>query len=171
MRYSDARFRGMLTPAQKDILDEYERCTKRVVTVDYIRLTALAQLAHREVTRYDVFLVVRYVRKRIRLGDNKHKVGTFTPASLEFGNLLGDCAKFEDRLQTARAEMAGKRVVNGRIVPVTVALGNGESITRLEECRPERAPEAARALVAAALRGILAGLETPQLEEAKARQA
>lgn len=161
MKYSDARFRAMCTPQQKELLDEYERCTKRTVTLDYCRLSALATLAHRDVTRDDMFTVIRYVRRRIRLGDNKHKVGTFTPASLEFGNLIGDAAKFEDRLQTARQEIAAKRIVNGKVVPVAHALGNGEVINRLEEVRPERAPEGTRALVAAALRGILEGLEKP----------
>jgi len=154
--YSDTRFRQMLTLPQTALLNEYERCTKRTVTLDYIRLSALATLEIRDITVDDVFLVIRYVRKRIRAGDNKRKIGTFTPASLEFGNLFGDYAKFEDRLQTARAEMAEKRVVKGKMV----AVQRGE-ITRLEETREERAPEQMRTAVADVLRTLITQIEAP----------
>ena len=81
-------------------------------------------------------------------------MGTFTPASLEFVNLLGDSARFIDRLQTAREELVNKRIRKGRLVAATHQLGDGETITRLEPDLSQRAPEDTRSLVAAALRGI-----------------
>ena len=154
---NDRHFRQMLTPLQRDLLAEYERCTNRTVTLDYLRLAALAQLSIRDVTVDDIFTVIRYVKKRIRCGDNKRKIGTFTPASLEFGNLLGDYAKFEDRLQTAREELASKRIHRGKLVPHVHDLGNGDTITLLAP-EPDRAPVAMRDALRSALGNIMEGL-------------
>jgi hypothetical protein len=157
MKRNDTHFRQMLTPLQRDLLAEYERCTQRTVTLDYLRLAALAQLSIRDVTVDDMFTVIRYVKRRIRAGDNKRKVGTFTPASLEFGNLVGDYAKFEDQLQTAREELASRRIVKGKLVSVTRPASATDTITRLEP-EPERAPQPMRDALRAALGNLMDGL-------------
>lgn len=150
----------MLTKQQAELLAEYERCTRRTVTLDYQRLIALAQLANRDVTREDIFTIVAYIRRRIRLGDNKRKVGTFTPASLEFGNLLGDAARFEDRLQTAREEALAKAKRGRGPKAKVLECGNGETITRLEEA-PSREAEPIRNAIATYLKAVVKALEVP----------
>jgi hypothetical protein len=153
-RYGDASFRQMMTPRQAELLTEYCRCTKRIVTLNYMRLEALSILEQRDISVDDVFTVIKYVKRLIRTGENRRKVGTFTPASLEFGNLFGDYAKFEDRLQTAREELIAKRVRKNKMVAATHQLPDGDSITRLEPQTDNRAPADTRLLVAAALREI-----------------
>ncbi len=149
MSYNDAHVRKQLTPPMKDLLAEYERCTNRTVHLDYARVSALTALDIRGVTVDGMFTVIRYVSRLIRTGENRRKVGTFTPASLEFMNLCGDTSRFMDRLQTAREELVANRIVKNK----TVAVTRGE-ITRLEEVRTERAPEAMRNTVVEALRAI-----------------
>lgn len=154
MSYNDASMRAHMSPHQAALLAEYCRCTKRTVTLTYARLEPLATMERRGITVDDVFTVIRYVKRLIRTGENRRKVGTFTPASLEFGNLFGDYAKFEDRLQTAREELIAKRVRKNKMVAATHQLPDGDSITRLEPQTDNRAPADTRLLVAAALREI-----------------
>lgn len=156
-KYNDHHFRTMLTLQQKELLTEYERCTKRIVTLDYQRLAALAALANRDVTRDDIFTIVGYVRRRMRKGDNKKKVGTFTPASLEFGNLLGDAARFEDRLQTAREELISKARRGKGQKPMVLKLEGGDTITRLADSEPG-APVPIKEALGNYLRGLIADL-------------
>lgn len=157
----DLRLRCELPPDSRLLLEAYEAASKRVVCLDYERAGIIERLVIRDISPDDIWTVVRYVKRLIRTGANKRKVGTFTPASLEMVNLLGDTARFMDRLQTAREELTAVRIVKGRRVVVTTQVSATDTITRLEEHNPERAPEPARALVAAALRGILQSIETP----------
>lgn len=157
-RSIDLRLRRELGADERLLLEAYEAATKRTVHLDYQRVNVLFSLATRDVTPDDIYTVVRYVRRLIRTGANRRKVGTFTPASLELMNFAGDVSRFCDRLQTAREELVSKRIRKGRLVPATVQVSERDSITRLVP-EAERAPEPARALVAAALRGILEGLE------------
>jgi len=144
-----------MTPACLALLLAYESATGRTAYVtDYQRVGYLHALEMRDVTPDDIVTVVRYVTRLIRTGENRRKVGTFTPASLEMSNLLGDTARFMDRLQTAREELVNKRIRKGRLVAAKHQLGDGSTITRLEPDTSQQAPEPVRALVAAALRGI-----------------
>lgn len=159
----DLRLRREMPAGCRELLEAYEAATSRMVTLDYFRVNILLALYLRDVTMDDIWTVARYVRRLIRTGANKNKVGTFTPASLEMVNLLGDTSRFCDRLQTAREELVSKRIRKGRLVPATVQVSERDSITRLVP-EAERAPESARALVAAALRGILSAIEAPMNE-------
>lgn len=151
----DLRLRREMSAACLALLLAYEAATGRTAYVtDYARVGYLNSLAIRDVTPEDIITVVRYVRRLIRTGANKRKVGTFTPASLEFTALLGDTGKFIDRLHTAREELINRRIVKGKMVAVTRDLGNGDTMTRLEPDCSQQAPESMKAIVAAALRGI-----------------
>jgi hypothetical protein len=143
------------------LLAEYERCTNRVVRLDHMRVEALFILVNRDVTPDQIFDVVRYVKKRIRAGDNKRGVGMFKEASLEFMNLLGDAGRFQDRLITARTETISRRAHKGKLVPVTRAVSDGDTITRLE---PEPHPDAVP--VRAALASFFSNLATQMKGEA-----
>ena len=157
----DLRLRREMTTACLALLLAYEAATGRTAYVtDYQRVGYLHALEMRDVTPDDIWTVVRYVRRLIRTGENRRKVGTFTPASLEMTNLLGDTARFMDRLQTAREELVAKRIVKNRLVAVERKISETDTITRLEPQTDNRAPQDTRSFVAAALRGIADSLTT-----------
>jgi len=153
-RYGDSHIRKMLSATMLALLNEYERCTKRTTTLDYSRLAALTTLELRGITVDDIFTVVRYVKRLIRTGENKKRVGTFTLASLEFGNMFTDYSKFEDRLQTAREELIAKRIRKNKLVAVATQVSEADTITRLLPDTSQHAPDSMKTLTAAALRSI-----------------
>lgn len=141
------------------LLEAYEAATKRVVHLDYQRVNVLVTLSNRDVSPDDIWTVVRYVKRLMRTGENRNRIGKFVPASLEFMNLLGDTSKFCDRLQTAREELVAKRIQKGRLVAATHQLDNGDTITRLEPQRDERAPLPMREAVVSGLLELVKGLQ------------
>lgn len=140
--------RTNLPPDVLNLLLAYEKATKRTVKLDYIKCHALAQLFLRGWTGDDIANVVWYVKREIRAGENKGRTDGFKPASLEFGNLLGDTGRFEDRVLTAREEIARTRIVKGRRVLTSVEAGD---MRTLVESEPVAEPTAAQKLVGAAL--------------------
>jgi hypothetical protein len=128
----DLRLRGAIPKEEAELLAAFEYATGRdCACFDYQRASMLHALACRDVTPDDIVTVVRYVRRLMRTGENKRKVGTFTPASLEFVNLLGDCARFMDRLQTAREDLVRRAHRGKGMGSVTLKLSESDSITRL----------------------------------------
>lgn len=161
MRFTsiDKRMRRELGAEETLLLEAYEAATKRVVHLDYERAGVLVILANRGVTQDDIFTVVSYVKRLIRKGENRQKIGTFVPASLEFVNLLGDTSKFCDRLQTARECLISKAHRGKGLAPVTLKIAEGETITRIQEV--ERAPAECRELVVASLKSLILELQKP----------
>lgn len=159
MSYNDVSLRNQLPADCAALLAEYERCTKHIIKLDHMRCDCLHRLAQRDISPDDMFTVIRYVRKRIRAGDNKRGIGMFKECSLEFSNLLGDVGKFQDRLHTARLELTEKRRKGTKLVTVVQDLGGGETISRLDTA-PDRAAEPVRLAVANALRALITNLET-----------
>lgn len=156
---SDLRLRRELPGDERLLLEAYEAATKRTVHLDYQRVNVLFALANRSVTQDDIFNVVTYVKRLIRTGENKHKIGKFVPASLEFMNLMGDTSRFCDRLQTAREELAAVRIVKGKRVRTTIQVSENDSVTRFETQKPERAPRELRDNLVDGLKDLIANLQ------------
>lgn len=158
MAYNDRRIRNDLPASCRALLDAYESGTKRTLHLDHMRVGFLHALAMRDITAADMHIMITYVRRRIRAGDNKKGIGFFREASLEFANLCGDTGKFCDRLHTAKLEISNAKARRQKqLAPSTVRDG-ASTITRIVEA-PLRAAEPVRAVLAGLLRGIAAEVE------------
>ena len=87
----------------------FQRLTAQKVTLSYQRKLAWSQFIAREFTELDLELLIKWLKVQIARGE-----GGFSPLSLQFGALLGDVDKFEDRLNVARQSKLG-RAISGRV--------------------------------------------------------
>ena len=82
----------------------FEELTAQALTLSYQRMQTWSQFLARGLSADDLRLVVRWLHAQIARG-----AGGFTRQSLQFGTLLADLDRFEDRLNIARATRPGCR--------------------------------------------------------------
>lgn len=157
---SDASYRAQCPPAVLALVVAYESATNRTVTLSYMRMNALNEIARRDYTPDDIVMVVRYVKRRIAIKPKTHGMQHgFSDASIGFQNLLLDVDKFEDRLMEAREDII-KRATRGRGKKPLLLQVEAGSVNTMVESEP-LAPEAVamKRVTREALLDLARGLE------------
>jgi len=81
----------------------FEALTRQTLTLSYQRMQTWSEFLARVISAEDLRLVVRWLQAQITRG-----AGGFSRQSLQFGTLLADLDRFEDRLNIARAVRPGR---------------------------------------------------------------
>lgn len=76
----------------------YQQLTGQKLTASYARMETWTQFVARGLTKDDLNLVYRWTKRQADRGE-----GGFSPLSLQFGRMVADLDRFEDRLQIARS--------------------------------------------------------------------
>ncbi len=133
---SDASYRAQCPPAVLALVIAYESATNRSITLSYMRMHALCEIARRDYTPDDILMVVRYVRRRIATRPKTHGMQHgFSDASIGFQNLLLDVDKFEDRVLEAREDILKVRRRGKKPILLQVDAGDGMR-TMIEQPAP-----------------------------------
>lgn len=155
---SDASYRAQCPPAVLALVLAYESATKRPVTLSYMRMHALSEIARRDYTPNDIGMVVRYVKRRIAIKPKTHGMQHgFSDASIGFQNLLLDVDKFEDRLLEAREDIIKRRGRGKKPLIIQVEAGGMNTMVESEPPTPEAV--AMKRVTREALLALARGLE------------
>lgn len=116
-----------------DLVNAYQRATGREIRLDYMRQETLSRFAREGYTGEDVWAVVRFIKRQKRRADERGR-STYGPRALEFDRILGDPNKFDDLLQSAKADEQ-KRAFRGRSGPRprTIQVAEGETVTVIDK--------------------------------------
>jgi hypothetical protein len=102
----------MIEPQVTALNAAFCRFTGNRCTLSYARKLSWTQFIERGFTEADLELVIRWLKAQIARGE-----GGFSPLSLQFGALLGDVDKFEDRLNVARQSRHSRTMPSESRIP------------------------------------------------------